>query len=92
MTVQNYDPNSFTALLSRIIERLDRQDEESTLARSEMKGLLTEIRTETRKTNGRVTVIEQWIMTTKAKVAILSLIGGGAVTAAVWVIEKLLAK
>jgi hypothetical protein len=85
-----YDPQSQNAMFSRIIQRLDQQDRDSAIHRSEVTGILTEIRTETRKTNGRVTTIEQWINTTKAKVALVVLIGSIFVSAAAWLIERLL--
>jgi hypothetical protein len=85
---EGYDPQSQNAMFSRIIQRLDQQDRDSVIHRTEVTGILTEIRTETRKTNGRVTVIEQWINTTKAKIALMVLLGSTFVSVAAWVFER----
>ena len=67
-----YDPQSTDAMFSRIIERLDRQDE-----------VLKRIEAQTTKTNGRVSKLENWRTEIAAKVAVISggvsaLVGGVA--------------
>lgn len=75
---ESYDPNSQNAMLSRIIERLDKQDASSRDWREEIFNILSEIRTETRKTNDRVSALEQWHATLKANRRLLLWIGSGA--------------
>lgn len=86
---ESYDPNSQNAVTSRIFQRLDKQDEDSRSARAEIIGILSEIRVETKKTNGRVTALEQWRATTTAKIVLLVGLGSGAVTVGMWIFDRL---
>lgn len=64
----SYDPNSNDAMFSRVMNRLDQQDD-----------TLKQILEQVRKTNGRVNVLEQNEAVAKGKVAVLS----AAISAAV---------
>lgn len=86
---EQYDPQSTNAMFSRIIERLDRQDRDSFAHRGEMKEILTEIREQTQKTNGRVTAIEQWVAVHKAKVAAVVFVGSSIASFIWWLVQKL---
>lgn len=87
-----FDPNSHDATFARILQRLDNQDHMAGEAKTETVGLLTEIRTEVRKTNGRVTSLERWRAEIKGKTAAYAT-GCSAVVAFVgWLAEHYLLK
>jgi hypothetical protein len=58
--MSDYDPHSMDAMFSRVLARLDSQDR-----------ILLEIRDEVKKTNGRVSSIEQWRTAMKARIAVI---------------------
>lgn len=70
-----YDPQSPDAMFSRIIARLDAQDE-----------VLKRIEGHVVKTNGRVSVLERWrdVVTTKAATV------SAGVAVAAWLLERFL--
>ncbi len=79
---------------SAIRARLDQAELVSTQYRTdireklnEIKGETAEIKVETKKTNGRVTVIEGWIVTVKAKIAVVAVIAS-AICTALWPVVK----
>jgi hypothetical protein len=84
----SYDPHSHHALFSRIIQRLDAQDRESHAHREEVKSMLTDIRTETRLTNGRVSKLERWVDTSKAKVAGAAMVVSLIVSLVAWLVNR----
>jgi hypothetical protein len=86
--MSDYDPQSLNAMLSRIIERLDKQDRESADHRREVKETLQEIKAQTTLTNGRVTWIERWIEAFKARMGTIVFIGSALVSLVAWVIER----
>jgi hypothetical protein len=69
-----YDPNSTDAMFSRVLNRLDTQDD-----------TLKQILAEVKKTNGRVTKIETENAITKGKVAAVSALVSGVVAIIGWV-------
>jgi hypothetical protein len=87
-----YDPHSLNAMLSRIIERLDRQDLSSEVYRAEIRQTLSEIKEQTVRTNGRVTFIERWIDSFKAKTAVVIFFGSGAVSLISWYVTNVVLK
>ncbi len=89
---EGYDPNSLNAMLSRIIERLDRQDLSSEVYRAEVRQTLSEIKEQTVRTNGRVTWIERWIETFKAKTAVVVFFGSAAVSLVGWYVTNVVLK
>lgn len=86
-SVSEYDPNSLNARVSEILVRLEQQDKDS----ERREGILKAILDEQRKTNGRVSALELFVATFKAKAAVIVAIGS-AVASAVWwwVKEKVL--
>lgn len=68
----SYDHNSTDAVLSRILERLDKQADDTKQHRAELIAVLSEVRTEVKATNGRVRSIERWRDVITAKVAVIS--------------------
>ena len=73
-----YDPQSTDAMFSRIIQRLDAQDE-----------ALRRIEEQTVKTNGRVSALERWRDVTTAKVAVMSAGVSSAIAFGAWLIKYL---
>jgi len=73
-----YDPQSLNANLSRIFEKLDR-----------IEATCSEIRTEAKKTNGRVNGLERWRDVITAKVAVISTCVSAGVAVASWLIGLL---
>jgi len=69
----DYNPNSPDALFSRVMNRLDNQDQ-----------TLAQILAEVRKTNGRVTKLETAEAVTKGKVAMVSALVSAMVGFAGW--------
>lgn len=74
-----YDSNSQDALFSRILTRLDQQD-----------NTLATILAEVRKTNGRVTKIETERAVERGKLAVIAALISGAVGVAGWAISTFL--
>ena len=74
----SYDPNSTDAMFSRVLQRLDTQD-----------ATLSAILAEVRRTNGRVSSLEEWRLTTKVKVATVSALVSAGVGGMVWVVSIL---
>lgn len=68
-----YDPNSNDSMLSRIMLRLDQQDD-----------TLRQILEQCKKTNGRVSQLEQNEAVAKGKVALVSALISGAVGFVGW--------
>lgn len=68
-----YDPNSNDAMFSRVMQRLDQQDD-----------TLKQILEQVKKTNGRVTTLETEGAVTKGKVAMVSALVSAAVGFAGW--------
>lgn len=68
-----YDPNSSDAMFSRLMNRLDTQDD-----------TLKQILSEVRKTNGRVTKLETEGAVTRGKVAAVSALVSAAVGFVGW--------
>lgn len=75
----SYDPMSTDAMFSRVLQRLDTQD-----------ATLSAILAEVRRTNGRVSSLEEWRLTTKIKVATVSALVSAGVGGMAWVISVLL--
>lgn len=69
----SYDPNSNDALFSRLMNRLDNQDQ-----------TLQQILTQVKLTNGRVTAIETREAVAKGKVAVVSALVSAFVGFAGW--------
>lgn len=69
----SYDPNSNDSMLSRIMQRLDTQDE-----------TLKQILEQVKKTNGRVNVLEQNEAVAKGKLALVSALVSAAVGFVGW--------
>ncbi len=74
----SYDPQSTDAMFSRIMQRLDTQDE-----------ILKRIEAQTIKTNGRVSLLETWRTELTAKVAVISAGVSSAVAIGAWVFKVL---
>lgn len=83
----DYNPNSPDAVLSRILQRLDEQDHAAESNRTQFLGVLTDIRDEVKKTNGRVTGLERWRTEVKAKVALIATFVSVAGTIVGWAAE-----
>lgn len=77
----SYDPNSSDAMLSRIMARLDSQDE-----------TLRQILAEVKRTNGRVTKLETTGEVSKAQIAVISVGVSSLIGAAGWVASQFLGK
>lgn len=71
----SYDPNSNDSMLSRIMQRLDTQDE-----------TLKQILHEVKKTNGRVTAIETREEVARGKIAAISAVVSAVVGIASWLL------
>ena len=77
----SYDPNSTDAMFSRIENRLSTQD-----------AALAEILREVRKTNGRVTALEQQNEVNRAKVSTVAAVVSFGVGLAGWLAEHLITR
>jgi hypothetical protein len=68
----SFDPHSTDAMFARVLARLDEQDRNTGKTNAEFLSVLGEIRTEARKTNGRVSGLERWRDIISAKVAVIA--------------------
>ncbi len=85
---EDYKPQSYDAMFSRIMARLDQQSRDSADHRAELMGVLTEVRAEVRMTNGRVKGLERWRDVINARVGVIAAGISGVVTFAAWVIQR----
>jgi hypothetical protein len=83
----SFDPNSTDAMFAKVLARLEEQDRNTSKTNADFLLVLTEIRTEARKTNGRVSGLERWRDVITAKVAVIA---GGVSLAAGLVVNWLL--
>lgn len=77
----SYDPNSNDSMLSRIMARLDSQDE-----------TLKQILAEVKRTNGRVTRLETAGEVSKGQMAVISVVVTSALGGAGWLASHLFGK
>lgn len=77
-TPRPFNPNSPDAMFATILERMSAQDDK-----------LGEILRHVEKTNGRVTKLEHWRTTIKAKLGLASGAVSAVVAALAWCAEKL---
>jgi hypothetical protein len=83
----SFNPKSPDAMFATIIERLNQQDEMKERMHKENKEVLDEIRDEVKKTNGRVTKLENWRDYQKGKIAGIALAVSSAVAVIGWVVH-----
>jgi len=88
----SYDPNSSDSMFSRVLTRLDEQDRNTSKTNAEFLLILNDIRSEARRTNGRVTKLETAQEVGKAKIAVLATAVSAAVGVAGWAANTLLGK
>lgn len=79
----SFNPNSTDAMFARVLSRLDEQDRTAEKTNADFLLVLSEIRTEAQKTNGRVTALEKFKDMITAKAAVISFIGAGVFTVAI---------
>ena len=72
MADNDFNPNSLDSMLTRVLSRLDEQDRTAEKTNADFLLVLSEIRTEAQKTNGRVTVLERWRDVVTAKTAVIA--------------------
>ena len=84
----SYDANSNDAMFSRIIAKLEEQDRAAASSRTELIGVLREVRDEVKKTNGRVTSLEKWRTVVNAKVTTIAAAVSVAASLAAWIVER----
>lgn len=77
----SYDPNSTDSMFSRVMSRLDTQDE-----------TLKQILAEVKRTNGRVTSLETSRSVGKGQMAVISVVVTGTLGAASWLASHLFGK
>ena len=68
----SFDPNSSDAMFARVLAKLEEQDRANGKTNAEFLLVLQEIRTEARKTNGRVSALERWRDIVTAKTAVIA--------------------
>ena len=68
----DFNPNSLDSMLTRVLSRLDEQDRTAEKTNADFLLVLSEIRTEAQKTNGRVTKLERWRDVVTAKTSIIA--------------------
>ena len=78
----SFNPNSTDAMFARVLSRLDEQDRTAEKTNADFLLVLSEIRTEAQKTNGRVTALERFKDMITAKAAVVAFIGAGVFSAA----------
>ena len=88
----SYDPNSVDAMFGKVMTRLDEQDRSAGKTNADFLLILTEIRTEARKTNGRVTTLETNEAVNRGRVAILATCVSAVVGAVGWFASHFMGK
>jgi hypothetical protein len=86
--MSEFNPNSTDAMFSKVLTRLDQQDEANRATSASFLLVLSEIRDEAKKTNGRVTLLERWRENVTAKTAVIAAGLSFAVTLAVSIAIK----
>ena len=92
MSQEQYEPNSWNAMFSSVLSRLDNQDVTSGIYRAEVKEALTEIKALLLLQNGRVKKLESWRDAVTAKVAVIAMVASALVSFVGWLIPLLLKK
>ena len=87
--MSDFNPNSPDAVFARILAKLEEQNRSASETRAEFLAILTEIRAEVKKTNGRVSAIERWRAELKGKTATLATVVSCTVGLAAWLLERL---
>lgn len=87
--MSEFNPNSTDAVLSRILEKLDAQNAESSKTRGEFLLVLGEIRDEAKKTAYRVSALERWRAELRGKTATLATVVSLTVGFGAWLIERI---
>lgn len=80
----NFNPQSIDSTLATIISELRSHREESKASFEAVGSRLVSIETQTLKTNGRVSAIERWQESSKAKLAAVAATMGVAGTILAW--------
>lgn len=82
-SVNAWDPNTWDAVLARVLSRLDDQDKEtlrfqneSREYREDQKRLMMDVQTKVTHTNGRVTALEKWRYTMGGAILAIATIVG----------------
>jgi len=70
--MSDFNEKSPDAMFARVLARLEEQDRSAGKTNAEFLLVLQEIRTEARKTNGRVTSLERWRDIVTAKTAVIA--------------------
>ncbi len=87
----NFNPKSPNAMFAVILARLDEQDRTSATERKLIKDAIADAKTENivrhNQHEARIAQVEHFVITHKAKVAILVVIGSGAVSFIAWLIQ-----
>lgn len=87
----NYNPKSPNAMFALILARLDEQDKTAAKERQLIKDAIADVKLEnaTRfaRHDQRLDAHDHFIITHKAKVAVLILVGSGAVSFIAWLIQ-----
>lgn len=86
----NFNSTSYDAVLAKIIERLEQQDARAELKRKEDKEAFKELNDKFEEYGRRTRSIEDWQLSVKSKVAIISLLFSTlGTTAATYAIKRL---
>ena len=83
----DFNPNSHDAMLAKILERIDEAERRSVEYRRELKGTVDRILEQATKTNGRVTSLEDWRTSTKARLAAISAAISASIALAAWLVD-----
>ena len=78
--MSQFNEHSTDAMFARVLARLDEQDRGRIHSNAEFLVILTEIRTEARRTNGRITALERWRDVLTAKSAMIATAASVVVT------------
>lgn len=86
----DFNEKSPDAMFARVLARLDEQDRAAGKTNADFLTVLNDIRSEARKTNGRITSLERWRDVITAKTAMIAAAISIAATLAVKVLPQLL--
>lgn len=84
---EEFNPNSYTAQIATLIAKQDALKDAIMARLDTQDATLGRIEAQATRTNGRVSVLERWKATTKAKVAVAAAAIGGVVSFVGWLVQ-----
>ncbi len=89
---EEYNPNSMNAIVSRILERMDQQDEFVSARMDQQDAVLNRVEANLGKYDSRTTALERWKDVSNAKAGAIGGVVAMVITAGAWLWDHLFSK